>query len=78
MGWGIYLARADVWIILFLVVLVISLSSCMDDDDCGDVKSRYGEASNEFRQCQSNQGSGSYRGSSGSSYGGYNSGGYHK
>jgi ribosomal protein S27AE len=69
----------DVWIILIVVIFFVALSSCSDDDDCGEVKGRYGEASNEYKQClRDNQRSGSYRGSSGSSYGGYSSGGSHK
>jgi uncharacterized membrane protein YgcG len=72
--------RWDVILLLLFVGFIITLASC--SDDCDDVKDRFGESSNEYRQCRDNQGSGSHRSSSGSSYGssygGYNSGGYHK
>ncbi|MCY7314883.1 MAG: DUF4178 domain-containing protein [Rubrivivax sp.] len=64
-----------------LVVLVLLLSRC-GSDDCDAVRSTFGAASNEYRQCQRSAGSG-YRGSGGGglgggSYGGYSGGGGHK
>jgi hypothetical protein len=77
--WELDVSKADVWIIVFVVAFFVMLSSCSDDDDCDEVKSRYGESSNEFQQCvRDSQSRGSYRGSSGGSYGGYSSGGFHK
>jgi ribosomal protein S27AE len=69
---GQWLAAAF-WIALVIVILLV-LARC-DNDDCGDVRSTYGEYSNEYRQCRDYARS---SGSHGGSYGGYSSGGFHK
>jgi len=59
------------------LVLVLVLSQC-SSDSCSDVKSTFGEASAEYRQCRANQGSGARTGGGvgyGGSYGGWSSGG---
>ena len=58
---------------LFVIVLVARCSR----DDCAEVKSTFGAASAEYRQCQRSSGGGigSYGGNYGGSYGGYSSGG---
>ncbi|MBI3381283.1 MAG: DUF4178 domain-containing protein [Aquabacterium sp.] len=61
------------WILLFLFIVIL-LEKC--SDDCSDIRSNYGEYSTEYQQCRASQGSGSS--SHGGSYGGYNSGGFHK
>jgi hypothetical protein len=64
-------------LLIFIVILiaVIVLSQC-GKDDCGDIKSSFGESSAEYRQCRASAGSGA-RGpsTSGGSYGGWSSGG---
>ncbi len=60
-----------------VVVMVISVLSDCSSDDCDDARSAFGAESNEYRQCQSNRGSGGAR-TSGGSFGGYSSGGSHK
>lgn len=70
------LSSSTFWWILFIVVMFTMMRACTDD--CAEVKDYYGELSNEYKQCRASQSSGGYRGSSGGSYGGYNSGGFHK
>lgn len=60
------------WIVFFLAIVWL-MNRC--DDDCSDVRENYGQYSSEYQQCSANQGGGS---SHGGSYGGYNSGGFHK
>ena len=65
-----------------LVVGILLLVTFCGRDDCDNVKTTFGAASNEYRQCQRSAGSG-YRGSGGigsggGSYGGYSGGGGHK
>lgn len=61
------------WLVIILIIVMIE--SC--SDDCGEVKDLYGSASTEYQQCRRASGSGSH-GSSGGSWGGYSSGGFHK
>jgi Domain of unknown function (DUF4178) len=60
----------------FVAVVVLTLFQCDSPDDCAAVRSSYGEASNEYRNCLANQRSSSR--TSGGSWGGYSSGGGHK
>ncbi len=63
-------------IVVFVIVLVIMIVRCSADDDCGELRATYGEASQEYRNClASNRGSGR---TGGGSFGGYSSGGGHK
>lgn len=65
-------------VFIVLVVLLIVLSRC-GDDDCDRQRSTFGPSSNEYRQCLAARGSGgSGYGTSGGSWGGYSSGGSHK
>ena len=69
-------SRVGVWVYLgiALVVVLFALKAC--DDDCDQVRDRFGPASVEYQQCRSSSGGSSgYRGGS---YGGFNSGGFHK
>ena len=69
-----------VGLIIAVVLLVLMLGFCSSSDrDCGEVRATFGEASNEYRQCLRNAGTGGtgFRGGGGS-YGGYSSGGGHK
>jgi ribosomal protein S27AE len=63
------------WIFIAVVILLIALDSC-SDDDCDDVRATFGQSSAEFRECHRSRSSGS--GSRGGSYGGWSSGGGHK
>jgi hypothetical protein len=63
------------WIFVAVVVLLIVLDHC--SDECDEVRSHFGEASAEYRECQRNS-SGSGSRSRGGSYGGWSSGGGHK
>ncbi|MFY9511587.1 MAG: DUF4178 domain-containing protein [Rubrivivax sp.] len=60
------------FIIAAVIVLVVLLSRC-DDDDCREMRATFGEASTEYQQCVRNRGSGGRTG--GGSYGGWSSGG---
>ncbi len=55
------------------LILITSLSSC--DERCASVRDTYGESSLEYQQCRQRSASG---GSHGGSWGGFNSGGFHK
>ncbi|MFT3858747.1 MAG: DUF4178 domain-containing protein [Aquabacterium sp.] len=74
---SLFKADAIVWLVVLIVFVMFIMESC-SDDDCSDVRDRYGESSNEYQQCQRNRHSSGGSRSSGSSWGGYNSGGYHK
>ena len=68
------LAKVFFW--LFVVVVVLLLFRCIDDDraDCEALRSSYGDASQEYRNClAANRGR-----TGGGAYGGYSSGGSHK
>jgi hypothetical protein len=67
-----WVSQAVIWGTIALVILV--LTQCTDD--CDDVRDQYGSSSTEYQQCRASSGSGS--GWHGGSYGGYNSGGFHK
>ncbi|HSB22573.1 MAG TPA: DUF4178 domain-containing protein [Burkholderiaceae bacterium] len=69
-----------VGLIVAVVLLVLMVGFCSSsDNDCGDIRATFGEASNEYQQCLRNAGGGGgfFRGGGGS-YGGYSSGGSHK
>lgn len=71
------LAKVFFWV--FIVVVLLMLFRCSDDDkrDCEPLRANYGEASQEYQNCvASNRGSG-YR-TGGGSFGGFSSGGGHK
>ena len=71
------LAKVFFWV--FIVVIVLMLFRCGDDDsrDCNSVRATYGEASQEYQSCLASNRSGGYR-TGGGSFGGYSSGGGHK
>ena len=68
-----------VLILLVVLVVVIALSQCGSRDECKQVKSTFGAASTEYKQCRANSGSGVRPGATGGnyggSYGGWSSGG---
>jgi hypothetical protein len=70
------LLKVGLIVAVVLVVLMIGFCSSRDQD-CGDVRATFGEASNEYQQCLRNSGGGGFR-TGGGSYGGYSSGGGHK
>jgi hypothetical protein len=60
-------------IVLFIIWVMVDGS-----DDCSTVADQYGSSSLEYQQCRQRSSSGGGGGSHGGSYGGYNSGGFHK
>ncbi len=82
-GTGVAAARTlgplgKVALVLGVIALMMFMSWLADRDDCDQVRSTFGAASNEFRQCQA-QGAASGRVRvGGGSFGGYSSGGSHK
>jgi hypothetical protein len=48
------------------------------DNDCSDIRTTFGEASNEYQQCLRGSRSGTGIRTGGGSFGGYSSGGGHK
>jgi uncharacterized membrane protein YgcG len=80
-----FLAKLFFW--GFALMFMLAMFQCESSaDDCNAVRSAYGEASNEYRNCLANQRSGARTGggswggytSGGGSWGGYTSGGGHK
>ena len=71
------LLKVGLIVAVVLVVLMIGFCSSRDQD-CGDVRATFGEASNEYQQCLRNSGGGGGFRTGGGSYGGYSSGGGHK
>jgi len=68
-----------VMLIVGVVLLVLMIGFCSSrDNDCGEIKATFGEASNEYQQCLRRSGSGTGFRTGGGSYGGYSSGGGHK
>jgi hypothetical protein len=68
-----------VGLIVAVVVVVLMIGFCSSrDNDCGDIRATFGEASNEYQQCVRNAGAGTGFRSGGGSFGGYSSGGSHK
>ena len=73
------LAKVFFWI--FVVVVLLLLFRCGDGGgaaDCSALRSTYGEASTEYRNCLASQSSGSGYRTGGGSFGGFSSGGGHK
>ncbi len=66
------LAKVFFWGFVIIVLLIV-ISRCSSSNDCGDVRSTFGEASQEYRSCLASSGSGARTG--GGSYGGFSSGG---
>jgi hypothetical protein len=63
-------------IVLVVVLVVMALLGRCSNDRCDDVRSTFGAASAEYRQCVGNAGTSS--GSRGGSFGGWSPGGGHK
>lgn len=62
----------------FIVVVLLILFRC-DDDNCSDLRSTYGEASQEYQNCvRANRSGSSGSRTSGGSFGGFSGGGSHK
>jgi hypothetical protein len=70
------LAKVFFWV--FVIVVVLLMFRCSDDDraDCDALRSTYGEASLEYRNCLAGQRGAGRTG--GGSFGGFSSGGSHK
>ena len=66
------LAKVFFWV--FVLVVVLMLFRCSDDDDCDKLRDSYGASSAEYQNCLANNRSRS----SGGSFGGFSSGGGHK
>jgi len=66
--------KAVLIFVVVVIVVLIAVSRC-GSDDCGDVRSSFGQSSAEYQQCLRSRGSGGRIGSSGGSYGGWSSGG---
>ncbi len=76
---GGLLAKVFLWI--FIAIVVLLLFRCDDDDrggDCNQIRSTFGEASQEFQSCLNNRRSGGGYRSGGGAFGGFSSGGGHK
>jgi hypothetical protein len=65
------------FVVLAIIVVVLLLFRC-SGDDCGELRSTYGEASLEYQNCLNSNRSGSGFRTSGGSFGGFSSGGGHK
>ncbi len=70
---GGLLAKVFFWV--FVVVVILMVTRCGDDDNCDDLRSSYGESSQEYQSCLAKQRS--HR-TGGGSFGGFSSGGSHK
>ncbi len=66
---------AKLFVGMFVIALVFALARC-DDDECDTVRANFGEASQEYRSCRA--GTGAYARTTGGSWGGFSSGGWHK
>ena len=61
----------------FVIAVLLMLARC-GDDDCDDLRARYGQASQQYQDClRANRGGGGLR-TGGGSFGGFSSGGGHK
>lgn len=74
---GFNLRNKGLWIFIGLVLILLLISQC-SDDDCDALRSTYGEASNEYRQCLRSGSSGGGVRTGGGSWGGFSGGGSHK
>jgi hypothetical protein len=75
-GSGLDSGLLKVMLIIAVVVVILLLGFCSSrDNDCSEVRNAFGEASNEYRQCLRNAGSGGGYRTGGGSYGGFSSGG---
>jgi len=59
-------------IVVACILLIMAMGSC--DERCARVRDTYGESSLEYQQCRNSSSGGSH----GGSWGGFNSGGFHK
>ena len=66
------LAKVFFWV--FVIVVLLMIFRCSGDDDCNEVRAKYGESSSEYQSCLNRNRSRS----SGGSFGGFSSGGSHK
>ncbi len=63
-------------VVVVLLILLSMLSECDGSDRCDEVRQAFGAASNEYRQCVAQRGSGSSGRTSGGSWGGGGGGGH--
>jgi len=70
------------WVFAIAVVLLLFRCSGPSGSDCNDLRSTYGEASQEYQNCLASSGGGGSGGSGfrtgGGSFGGFSTGGGHK
>ena len=74
---GFKLNNKALWIFIAIIVIMIIVAQC-SSDDCGKLRSTYGEASNEYQQCLRSGSSGGVVRTGGGSFGGFSGGGGHK
>ena len=73
------LAKVFFWIFVLVVVLLLFRCSDSERANCDDLRSTYGDASSEYRNCLAdNGGSGGGSRTGGGSFGGFSTGGGHK
>ena len=64
---------AKAFFVIFLIAVLLMLFRCGGDDNCNDLRSTYGEASQEYRNCLVGRSR-----TGGGAFGGFSSGGSHK
>jgi len=69
------LAKVFFWV--FVVAVLLVMFRCDGSSNCDELRSTFGEASQEYRSCLNNRGGSGFR-TGGGSFGGYSSGGGHK
>ena len=73
------LAKIIFWIIIILIVLLlVRCSQGSGAADCNQVRTTYGEASQEYQSCLNSRRSGTGYGTIGGAFGGFSTGGGHK
>jgi hypothetical protein len=70
------LSLFKVLLVVFIIVVILMMARCGSSGDCDELRSTYGDASQEYRNCLNSGGSSGRTG--GGSFGGYSSGGGHK
>ncbi|MEY4561038.1 MAG: hypothetical protein RLZZ618_315 [Pseudomonadota bacterium] len=73
-GGSSMIGKVIFWMVVVIVLLMIF--RCSSGDNCSDIRSTYGSASQEYQSCVRSNSSGSRSG--GGSFGGFSSGGGHK
>lgn len=68
-----------IFVVLAVIAVVLLIARCSrgNREQCEQIRTAYGDTSNEYQNCLANSGSNGYR-TGGGSYGGFSSGGGHK